>query len=260
MVIESVRVHMLSNRHVVILKDTAGDRYLPIWIGAWEASAIAMRLQGLRRSARSRTTCSSPRWSELGVRVVRVVISELADETYHARLHLERDGVEVEVDSRPSDALALAVRAGVRIFADEEVLAQAALATDPDDEVTGEDEPDDEPGSEGAERPRRRRPPIESIGDAPADPRLDMFRDFVNSLERDQGGGPESGERLTDRGEAGWPATSDVLPARTAIGVAAARGPCAGRAHSRRRSAQKSRTARNTTCGLAPVGLPAVRG
>jgi bifunctional DNase/RNase len=194
MVIESVRVHMLSNRHVVILKDTAGDRYLPIWIGAWEASAIAMRLQGLSAERPLTHDLFAAALDRLGARVVRVVISELSDETYHARLLLQRDGVEVEVDARPSDALALAVRAEARIFADEEVLAQAALATDPDDDVTGEDEAEEEPGSEGTDRPRRRRPPIESIGDAPADPRLDMFRDFVNSLERDQGG-PESGGR-----------------------------------------------------------------
>jgi bifunctional DNase/RNase len=122
-----------------------------------------------------------------------VVISELADETYHARLHLERDGVEVEVDARPSDALALAVRAEVQIFADEEVLAQAALAADPDEDVAGDDAEIGEPGTEGEERQRRRRVPLESVGDAPADPRLDMFREFVNSLEHDQGG--ESGGR-----------------------------------------------------------------
>ena len=194
MVIESVRVHMLSNRHVVILKDHAGDRYLPIWIGAWEASAIAMRLQGLTAERPLTHDLFAAALDRLGVRIVRVVISELSDETYHARLHLERDGVEVEVDSRPSDALALAVRAEVQIFADEDVLAQAALAADPD-EVSPDDEADDEPAIEGAERPRRRRPPLESVGDAPADPRLDMFRDFVNSLEHDQGAGPESGGR-----------------------------------------------------------------
>lgn len=191
MVIESVRVHMLSNRHVVILKDTAGDRYLPIWIGAWEASAIAMRLQGLTAERPLTHDLFAATLDRLGVRVVRVVISELADETYHARLHLERDGVEVEVDARPSDALAVAVRAEVQIFADEDVLAQAALAADPDEAPAD----DDEPGPDAAERLRRRRPPLESVGDAPADPRLDMFRDFVNSLERDQGAGPESGGR-----------------------------------------------------------------
>lgn len=195
MVIESVRVHMLSNRHVVILKDTAGDRYLPIWIGAWEASAIAMRLQGLTAERPLTHDLFAAALDRLGVRVARVVISELADETYHAQLHLERDGIEVEVDARPSDALALAVRAEVLIFADEAVLTQAALTTDPDEGAIAGERAEDEPSPEGTERPRRRRAPVESIGDAPADPRLDMFRDFVNSLEHDQGAGGESGGR-----------------------------------------------------------------
>lgn len=193
MQIESVRVHMLSNRHVVILKDSEGDRYLPIWIGAWEASAIAMRLQGLAAERPLTHDLFAAALDRLGVRVERVVISELTDETYHARIHLERDGVQVEVDARPSDALALAVRAEVSIYAADEVLAQAALAADPDEEV-GEDDGDEDAESEG-DRPRRRRPPIESVGDAPADPRLDMFRDFVNSLEVDPNAGGESGGR-----------------------------------------------------------------
>jgi len=193
MVIESVRVHMLSNRHVVILKDTEGDRYLPIWIGAWEASAIAMRLQGLAAERPLTHDLFAAALDRLGVRVERVVINELSDETYHARIHLERDGVQVEVDARPSDALALAVRAEVPIFAADEVLAQAGLAADPDDEAADDEEADDD--AETSERPRRRRPPIESVGDAPADPRLDMFRDFVNSLEVDPGAGGESGGR-----------------------------------------------------------------
>ena len=193
MVIESVRVHMLSNRHVVILKDTEGDRYLPIWIGAWEASAIAMRLQGLAAERPLTHDLFAAALDRLGVRVERVVISELTDETYHARIHLERDGVQVEVDARPSDALALAVRAEVPIFAADEVLAQAALAADPDEESADDEEGDDD--AETSERPRRRRLPIESVGDAPADPRLDMFRDFVNSLEVDPGAGGDSGGR-----------------------------------------------------------------
>jgi uncharacterized protein len=193
MVIESVRVHMLSNRHVVILKDTEGDRYLPIWIGAWEASAIAMRLQGLAAERPLTHDLFAAALERLGVRVERVVINELTDETYHARIHLERDGVQVEVDARPSDALALAVRAEVPIFAADEVLAQAGLAADPDEEAADDEEGDDD--ADTSERPRRRRPPIESVGDAPADPRLDMFRDFVNSLEVDPGAGGESGGR-----------------------------------------------------------------
>ena len=193
MQIESVRVHMLSNRHVVILKDNEGDRYLPIWIGAWEASAIAMRLQGLAAERPLTHDLFAAALDRLGVRVERVVISELADETYHALIHLERDGVQVEVDARPSDALALAVRTDVRIYAAEEVLAQAALTADPDEEVgEGGDDDDDEP--EGERRTRRARP-IEQVDGSPVDPRLDMFRDFVNSLEVDPGAGGESGGR-----------------------------------------------------------------
>ena len=194
MQIESVRVHMLSNRHVVILKDPAGDRYLPIWIGAWEASAIAMRLQGLQAERPLTHDLFAAALERLGVRVERVVISELADETYHARIHLARDGYQVEVDARPSDALALAVRAEVQIFADEEVLAQAALASDPDEEASVDDEEDSE--SEGGEGRRRSPRPIEQVGvEGPADPKLEMFRDFINSLEVDPNAGGESGGR-----------------------------------------------------------------
>jgi bifunctional DNase/RNase len=198
MVVESVRVHMLSNRHVVILKDVERDRYLPIWIGAWEASAIAMRLQGVSAERPLTHDLFLNALTELGTRVDRVVISDLADETYHARLFLIRDGVEVEVDARPSDALALAVRADASIFAAEEVLDRAALGADPDaddDDTDAEDEREIEAGPAGERRARRIRIPLESVGGATADPRLDMFRDFVNSLEVDPNAGGESGGR-----------------------------------------------------------------
>ena len=200
MVVESVRVHMLSNRHVVILKDVEHDRYLPIWIGAWEASAIAMRLQGVSAERPLTHDLFVNALAELGTRVDRVVISDLADETYHARLFLIRDGVEVEVDARPSDALALAVRADASIFAAEEVLDRAALGADPDaddDDPEGEgaDETEIEAGPAAERRARRIRIPLESVGGATADPRLDMFRDFVNSLEVDPNAGGESGGR-----------------------------------------------------------------
>jgi uncharacterized protein len=194
MVVESVRVHMLSNRHVVILKDNVGDRYLPIWIGAWEASAIAMRLQGLAAERPLTHDLFTTALEQLGVRVARVVVSDLADETYHAQLVLERDGVEEEVDARPSDALAIAVRTESPIYCAESVLAQAALSADPDDEDAEAAEGDEgaageTTGRDEDERPRRRRAPLESVGNAPADPRLDMFRDFVNSLEQDPNAG-----------------------------------------------------------------------
>ena len=197
MVVESVRVHMLSNRHVVILKDVERDRYLPIWIGAWEASAIAMRLQGVTAERPLTHDLFIASIEQLGARIDRVVISDLADETYHARLYLAHDGTEVEVDARPSDALALAVRSEASIFADEEVLEQAALGSDPDvDEESEDDEPAEGEvatrGIAGEGRQKRRRIPLESIGGNIADPRLVMFPDVVNSLEVDPGAGGES--------------------------------------------------------------------
>ena len=178
MVVESVRVHMLSSRHVVILKETDHDRYLPIWIGPWEASAIAMKLQGLTPDRPLTHDLFATALEGLGVRVDRVVISTLAEETYHARLHLERDGQIFEIDSRPSDALALAVRTGGRIFASELVLEQAALGADGE---SGEGSTEVDP--EGT--------PLESTGERVVDPRLDVFRDFVNSLDVEPGGGGE---------------------------------------------------------------------
>jgi bifunctional DNase/RNase len=165
MVVESVRVHMLSSQHVVILKESERERYLPIWIGPWEANAIAMRLQGLTPERPLTHDLFASTLEELGVRIAQVVIADLADETFHARLFLEVNGRTIEIDSRPSDALALAVRAGVRIFAAETVLTRAAVepeARSADElEMTGE------------------------LGPTGADPRLEVFRDFVNSLEVD---------------------------------------------------------------------------
>ena len=187
MVVESVRVHMLSNRHVVILKDSDGDRYLPIWIGPWEASAIAMRLQGLTPERPLTHDLFAAAIDALGVRIERIIIAALSEETFHARLVLSRPEGEVEIDARPSDALALAVRTNARIYAAEGVLEQAALGAD---SVLGDDadDRDEETADAGGSR-RRGRPSLESFGDAVVDPRLDVFRDFVNSLDPDAGGG-----------------------------------------------------------------------
>jgi len=173
MVVESVRVHMLSSRHVVILKEAARDRYLPIWIGPWEASAIAMKLQGLTPERPLTHDLFATTLGELGARIDRVIISELADETFHARIVLEREGRMVEVDARPSDALALAVRAGVPIFAAHAVLEQAALGGNGG--IVDVDE-----GAEGST--------LEATRERMVDPRLDVFREFVNSLDADAEG------------------------------------------------------------------------
>lgn len=191
MVVESVRVHMLSNRHVVILKDVEGDRYLPIWIGPWEASSIAMRLQGVTPERPLTHDLFAAALAGLGARISRVVIADLADETYHARLFLVHEGHEIEVDARPSDALALAVRTEARVYADEAVLERAALSGEPGTDGEGATGS----GEGSATGARTGDVPRETPGGPTADPRLAMFRDFVNSLGREPGPPGESPDR-----------------------------------------------------------------
>jgi uncharacterized protein len=162
MSVESVRVHMLSTQHVVILREMERDRYLPIWIGPWEASAIAMKLQDQVPERPLTHDLLSSVLDLLGATVREVIIADLADDTFHARIMLEAAGRQIEVDSRPSDALALAVRTGARIFAAEAVLDRAGV--EPDKGPTGE---------EGGE-------PIDES-------KLSVFRDFVNSLDVEPG-------------------------------------------------------------------------
>ena len=169
-VVESVRVHMLSSQHVVILKETELDRYLPIWIGPAEANAIAMKLQGLSAERPLTHDLLVNVVEALGSRVSRVVVSHVTDGTFHARLYLElADGGETEIDSRTSDAIAVAVRTGSTIYVDERVMDEAGV------------EPDrDEQGDEGDEK-------------------LAVFREFVNSLDVDLGGG-EKGPPSEEQG------------------------------------------------------------
>jgi len=167
MVVESVRVHMLSSQHVVILKESERDRYLPIWIGSSEANAIAMRLQGLAAERPLTHDLMVTVLGALGARVSRVVVTHVTEGTFHARVYLENaGGDESEVDSRTSDAIAVAVRLGSPIYVDERVLDEAGVEPDSGSE-DGEDEE-----------------------------RLAVFREFVNSLDVDleSGKGPPAEE------------------------------------------------------------------
>jgi uncharacterized protein len=160
MVVESVRVHMLSSQHVVILKESERDRYLPIWIGPSEANAIAMRLQGLSAERPLTHDLIVSMLGALNSSISRVVVTNVTEGTFHARLYLETaDGSETEIDSRTSDAIAVAVRTGSTIYVDERVLDEAGV--EPDQAEAGEE----------------------------SDEKLAVFRDFINSLDVDLGGG-----------------------------------------------------------------------
>ena len=130
-----VRVELPSNQPIVLLKEAGGDRYLPIWIGAVEATAIAFALQGIETPRPMTHDLMRDILTESQIDVERIVISDLVDQTFYATIRMNANGKTVEVSSRPSDAIALAVRLSTPIFAAEEVLDQAGIELRDDEET-----------------------------------------------------------------------------------------------------------------------------
>jgi bifunctional DNase/RNase len=130
MTIESIRVSLMNYQRVVILKEKDSDRYLPIWIGPAEADAIAVRLQDVQVARPLTHDLLRDLIDKLGGSVEHIIVNDLSNDTFYAKIMLQVDGRSLEVDSRPSDAIALAVRAQVPIFADESVLEKAGVRLD----------------------------------------------------------------------------------------------------------------------------------
>jgi len=131
MTIDSIRMSLMNYQRVVILKEKDGERYLPIWIGPAEADSIAIKLQDVQvpRPMTHDLLCSAI--EALGARVNSILVNELRNDTFYARILLIVDGKDMEIDSRPSDAIALAVRVEVPIYADESVLEKAGILLPP---------------------------------------------------------------------------------------------------------------------------------
>lgn len=129
-----VRVELPHNQPIVLLKERAGDRFLPIWIGAVEATSIAFALQGVVTARPMTHDLMRNLLEDLHVSVDRVVVTELRDGTFYAEIQMTADGETFVTSSRPSDAIALAVRATVPIFADESVLAEAGIEIEDEEE------------------------------------------------------------------------------------------------------------------------------
>lgn len=157
--IDSIRVSLMSQHRIVILKDAASERFLPIWIGPYEAEAITVSLQEMEVARPLTHDLLRNVLESLGAKVLRINIVDLRDDVFYARIVLRVDDREVEIDSRPSDALALAVRVHVPVFVEEAVMQEAS--TEPEKEVQGGE-------TEGE-----------------ADKRLDVFKDFVETLDLD---------------------------------------------------------------------------
>ena len=127
MVIYGVSFDMVGKQPIVLLKTRDGNKFLPIWIGHPEAAAILMKLQGANTPRPMTHDLMDDMLEKLQVECTRVSVTELRENTFYASIQLRIDGREVEIDSRPSDALALAVRTQAPIFAHEDVIAESAI-------------------------------------------------------------------------------------------------------------------------------------
>ncbi len=129
-----VRVELPHNQPIVLLKERSGTRFLPIWIGAVEATAIAFAMQGVNSPRPLTHDLMRDLLTSLEVDMERIVVTELRDGTFYAEIHMTRNGQAVHVSSRPSDAIALAVRTTAPIFADESVLTEAGIEIEDEEE------------------------------------------------------------------------------------------------------------------------------
>jgi bifunctional DNase/RNase len=160
--VDSVNVNLLSTHRVVLLRQLDGERYLPIWIGHFEADAIALELGGASVARPLTHDLLREIIGHFGASVKHVVINGLTGNTFYARIVLEVDGKVTDVDSRPSDAIALAVRTKSPVYVSEEVMDEAAIVESPDvgSGVAAGEAREEEEG-------------------------LGAFRDFVDSLDLD---------------------------------------------------------------------------
>ncbi len=132
MVIDSLRVSMMNYQRVVILKEKSGDRYLPIWIGPSEADAIAVKLQDVAVPRPLTHDLLRSVIFALNATVAHIEVCDLRDDTFFGKIVLNSNGNRLEIDSRPSDAIALAIRTKVPIFVAESVMDKAAILLDKD--------------------------------------------------------------------------------------------------------------------------------
>jgi bifunctional DNase/RNase len=140
MSIYGINLDLFSSSPIVILKVEDENRYLPIWIGQPEARSILMKLQNQEFSRPLTHDLAVNLVAELGGSMEKVTVTELRDSTFFAVISVEVDGRTIEIDSRPSDAIALAVRAGAEIFAADDVIEEAAVVFEEAMEETPEDE------------------------------------------------------------------------------------------------------------------------
>ena len=176
LVIDSIRISLLNHQRVVILKQTEIDRYLPIWIGPPEAEAIAVRLQEVSIPRPLTHDLLHNAIKNLGGVIDHIVVSSMENDTYYATIVVHQGDKTVEIDARPSDALALAVRAGVQIFAAPEVMDKCGVRLDKASGLV----------TVGEEAAGSAPSPAREVGGpvgAEEAEKLSVFADFIESLD-----------------------------------------------------------------------------
>lgn len=163
-VIDSIRVSLMSQQRIVILREENADRYLPIWIGVYEAESITIALQEVEVARPLTHDLMKNIFTSLDARVLRVEVVALRDDTFYGNIVAEVDGRTLQIDSRPSDALALAVRAHVPILVARSVMDSAGITPEEDLQEAGKEEPAAGEEVEGGSE------------------RLSVFEDFLEKL------------------------------------------------------------------------------
>ncbi|HEY3541272.1 MAG TPA: bifunctional nuclease family protein [Gaiellaceae bacterium] len=131
--IYGVSFDLVGKQPIVLLKTAEGNKFLPIWIGHPEAAAILMKLQSQAPPRPMTHDLMSELLEQLEAQVVRITVTELRENTFYAQITVQQDGREIEIDSRPSDAIALAIRAEAPIFAADRVIEESAIEFEGDD-------------------------------------------------------------------------------------------------------------------------------
>jgi hypothetical protein len=168
-VIDSVRVSLTNQQRIVVLREVNAERYLPIWIGPYEAEAITIALQEIEVARPQTHDLVKNILSTMNARLVRVEVVALKDDVFFGNLVIEANGQTIDVDSRPSDALALAVRYNVPILVAKDVMDTAGIIPERDIQS----------------KPEAQKPSAEINQEPPSEERLSVFEDFLENLKID---------------------------------------------------------------------------
>jgi uncharacterized protein len=171
-VIDSIRVSLMSQQRIVILREIDAERYLPIWIGVYEAEAITLSLQEVEVARPLTWDLLKNIFGALNAKVVRVEVVALREDTFYGNIVVETNGRTLIIDSRPSDALALAVRAHVPIMVTSTIMDMAGIIPEEDLQEEG-DQASQAAAPEGAE------------AEIEGEDRLSIFEDFLDKLDDD---------------------------------------------------------------------------